>query len=108
MIPRAVQMASAISTLIGPEYEASLGNVIGPVCRKGWSNNYSEWFLNGPNTLGLPTMFSYTVHHWEEGQPFWAQRPIKKFDSPFGAVMYPVADSPIAPFLSNLNEGYGG
>lgn len=108
MIPRTVQMAKVISDTIGPEYEAQLGNIIGPVCRKGWSNNYAAWFLDGPDTLGLPTMFSYSVHHWESKQPYWAQRPVKKFDSPFGAVMYPIADSPTAPFLTSLYEGYGG
>ena len=108
MIPRTVLMAKAISDIIGPEFEADLGNVIGPVCRKGWSNNYAEWFLDGPDTLGLPTMFSYNVHHWEDKQPFWAQRPVKKFDSPFGAVMFPIADNPVAPPLTTLNSGYTG
>lgn len=107
MIPRAVIMAAAISNTIGP-FETDLGNIIGPVCRKGWSNNYAEWFLDGPVFLGKPTMFSYSVHHWEDKQPFWAQRPVKKFDTGLNAIMHPVADSPLPPFTTNLSEGYGG
>lgn len=101
-------MAAAVSGIIGPEFEAELGNVIGPVCRKGWSNNFSEWYLDGPEKLGKPTMFTYSVHHWEDKQPFWAQKPVKRFGVGFNAIMYPVADSPQAPMTSNLYEGYGG
>lgn len=100
-------MAAAISSIIGP-FEANTGNILGPVCRKGWSNNYGEWFLNGPSLLGKPTMFSYSVHHWESKQPFWSQRPAKRFDIGFGAAMHPISDSPLPPLTSTLSESYGG
>jgi hypothetical protein len=108
MIPRVVKMAAAVSSIIGPGYEAELGNILGPVCRKGWSNNFAEWFLDGPDYLGKPTMFSYRVHHWENNQPYWAQRPVKRFGVGFNAIMHPVADSPDPPLTTSLYEGYGG
>lgn len=100
-------MAKEVSTIIGPSYEADLGNILGPVCRKGWSNNFSEWFLGDPDTAGKPTMFTYSVHSWVEGQPRWAQRPKKRFGVGLNAIMYPVADSLTPPPTTNLN-GFGG
>lgn len=108
MIPRAVTMANEVRSIIGPSFEAELGNIIGPVCRKGWSNNFSEWYLDGPDYLGKPTMFTYSVHSWVEGQPQWAQKPKKRFGVGLNAIMYPIADSPVAPLTANLFEGYGG
>lgn len=106
MIPRAVQMAKAVSDIIGPS-ETDLGNILGPVVRKGWSNNFSEVFLGDENTLGNPTMYSYRVHSWLEGQPRWSHRPVKKFDMGFNAVMHPVADTLTPPPLTNIT-GFGG
>lgn len=109
MTPRAVLMKKAIGDIIGPEFESELGNIIGPVCRKGWSNNFSEWFLDGPDKLGNPTMFKYSVHSWLDGQPRWAQRPVKLFGVGYNAIMYPQADSLTPPPTSNLFEsGYSG
>jgi hypothetical protein len=100
-------MAKEVSSIIGPTYEADLGNILGPVCRKGWSNNFSEWFLDGPDELGRPTMFTYSVHSWVDGQPQWAQRPHKRFNVGLNAIMYPIADSPVPPPTTNLLEsGY--
>lgn len=97
-------MAKEVSTIIGPSYERELGNIIGPVCRKGWSNNFASWFLDGPNTLGNPTMFSYSVHSWENGQPRWAQRPHKRFGVGFNAIMHPIADSLTPPPTTSLAD----
>lgn len=105
MVPRTVQMAKAVSDTLGPTLEAEYGNVLGPVCRKGWSNNFSEWFLGDLTTLGNPTMFSYVVHSWLGKAPRWAQRPQKKFDSPFGAIIHPVADSLTPPPLTVIDMG---
>jgi hypothetical protein len=97
MIPRAVQMAKEITSLMGASLEADLGNVLGPVSRKGWSNNFSQWYLGGPESLGRPTMYTHRIHRWVDGQPMWSQRPQKRFGVGYNAIMVPVADSPIAP-----------
>lgn len=106
MVPRTVLMKQEISSIIGPEYEAVLGNVIGPQ-GFGWSNMYSQWFLNGPQTLGSPTMFSFYVHHYNSGQPYFAQRPVRKHYS-LGSFIHPVEDSPVVPPIANLSESYVG
>lgn len=99
-------MKAEISSIIGPMYESYLGNILGPQ-GFGWSNLYPQWFLDGPNTLGTPTMFNYRVHHFEGGQPFFSQPPLRK-QTLFGSFLHPVADSIQPPPLSNLSEGYTG
>lgn len=94
MVPRTVRMKAEISSIIGPVYEALLGNVIGPQ-GFGWSNLHSRWFLNGSNTLGTPQISDYFINHFgPEGLPYYRQ-PSQRKPSGVGSFLYPVADSPL-------------
>lgn len=105
MVPRTVQAKKEISAIIGPEYEALLGNVIGPQ-GFGWSNVSNQWFLNGPAKLGNPVFFSYVIHHYApDGMAFYSQPPVRR-SAGTGSCLHPVADNPVPPPLSNLAEGY--
>lgn len=105
MVPRTVQMKKEISSIIGPEYEAQLGNVLGPQ-GFGWSNLFHRWFLNGPTTLGNPLVSDYFIHHYDaDGTPFYTQPPQRK-SSGVGSFLHPVADSSSVPPVANLFEGY--
>lgn len=105
MVPRAVLMKKEISSVIGPSYEAELGNILGPQ-GFGWSNLFHRWFLDGPSTLGNPAMFQYIIHHYDpDGTPFYSMPPVRRHLS-LGSCLHPVADSQVPPPLSNLSEGY--
>ena len=99
MIPRTVQVANVISSVIGVS-ETTLGNVLGPVSTGGWSNSYPEFFLGEESTLGKPTSYTSRVHSWSEGQPQYSQRPTKRFGVGLNAIMHPVADSLTEPPLT--------
>lgn len=103
MVPRTVLMKNQVSSIIGP-YEEVVGNIIGPQ-GFGWSNLFTAWFLNGPATLGNPVFFSYFIHHYENGQPYYSQPPVRRHLE-LGSCLHPVADSPVPPPLSSLAELY--
>lgn len=104
MVPRTVQMAKEISSIIGP-YEQQLGNILGPQ-GFGWSNLFYRWFLDGPATLGNPVFILYMVHHWDSDKtPYFSQPPVRKQLS-YGSCLHPVQDSPVPPPITNLAEGY--
>lgn len=107
MVPRTVQMKKEISSIIGPYYEAQLGNIIGPQ-GFGWSNLFQRWLLNGPNTLGTPQISDYFIHHYgDDGTPFYSQAPSRR-SAGVGSFLHPVADSSSVPPVANLYEGYLG
>lgn len=107
MIPRVVQMAKAISDIIGPGGVEEYGNILAKPY-KGWSNNYNSYFLGSPgeavsDTLGRPTMFNYSIHSWDpNGNPRWAQPCARKFNIGFGSALYPVQDSLTPPPLNEV------
>lgn len=103
MVPRTVLVKKQISSIIGP-YEELLGNVIGPQ-GFGWSNLFASWFLDGPASLGNPVFFSYVIHHYVDGVPYYSQPPIRR-QLDLGSCLHPVADSITPPPLSNLFESY--
>lgn len=106
MVPRTVQMAKEIATLIGPSEVEEYGNIIAKTY-KGWSNIYSNYFLGSPgiaapDTLGRPVTFSYYIHSWVNNQPYWAQPSKRRFLPGTSAILHPVADSPSAPPLNSV------
>lgn len=105
MVPRAVQMKKEISSIIGPEYEALLGNVLGPQ-GFGWSNLFQRWLLNGPNTLGTPQVSDYFIHHYGPDKTPYYTQPLQRRQSGVGSFLHPLADSSSVPPTSNLFEGY--
>jgi len=105
MVPRTVQMKKEISSIIGPEYEALLGNVLGPQ-GFGWSNLFQRWLLNGPSTLGTPQVSDYFIHHYDPDKTPYYTQPPQRGQSGVGSFLYPVADSSSVPPTSNLFEGY--
>lgn len=105
MVPRTVQAKKQISSLIGPEFESKLGNVLGPQ-GFGWSNVEYRWFLNGPETLGSPVFGTYVINHYDEdGTPYYSQPPVRGRGT-LGSFIYPVADSPVDPPLSVVSSFY--
>ena len=66
MIPRTVQMAKEVASVLSPTQLAQYGNIIGPFY-KSWQNNYMQYYTQlPPNGYGVnpgdPTMFDYVVH----------------------------------------------
>jgi hypothetical protein len=108
MIPRAVQMAKAVSDIIGPSNVEEYGNIISKPY-KGWSNIYGSYFLGSPgsspsDTLGNPAMFSYSVHSWASGNnPKWAQPPLRMFNIGFGNVLCPTYDRLTPPQFNEVS-----
>lgn len=108
MIPRSVKMAKSVEDTIGSYYVGLYGNILAPTYR-GWSNMSPEWFLGGPSTIGLPTMFQFSVRNFYESEPLWAQRPNRKFGQGYSAILYPQQDSPTPPPTSTIDSGaFGG
>lgn len=84
MIPRAVQMAKAVtdSEFFSPEQ----GNILAPFCR-GWTNNnhnYVTWGTPETGTYGFSGSYAGmafaaepSVYGFIDGQPFWRWFPVK-------------------------------
>ena len=84
MIPRAVQMAKAVtdSELFSPEQ----GNILAPFCR-GWTNNNVNYVTYGTpeaGAYGFPGFYAgvafpaqSSVYGFVDGQPYWRWFPVK-------------------------------
>lgn len=99
-------MAKEAAEKMGAAYVEEYGNILAPTYL-GWSNIYNGYYLGSagyapPDTLGRPVMFSHYVHSWLDGQPYWAQSPIKLFGVGLGSIQCPVADAPNAPPLNEI------
>ena len=98
MIPRAVLMTKAVTAAGVP---AENGNILAPFY-KSWPNNGASYYTRGVNQ-GWPTMFTFNVHSFPDGEPAWAQPPARYRGNGFSAALYPVADSTTEPAVDTLS-----
>ena len=84
MIPRAVQMAKAVTD--SGLFSSEQGNILAPFCR-GWANNSVNYVTYGTPENGaydLPGFYAGaafpaqpSVYGFVDGQPFWRWFPVK-------------------------------
>jgi hypothetical protein len=99
MTPNCVRMNAHVREILHENED--LGGPLGK-SYTGWSNIYSHYLLGDSSTIGRPSLSSYTVRSWEGLSPRWSQPPKKLYDSPYGAIMFPVQDSPSSPPLNSI------
>ena len=84
MIPRAVQMAKAVTD--SELFPLEQGNILAPFCR-GWTNNSVNYATFGTEAApaygfgglyaGVPFQSQSSVYGFVGGQPFWRWFPVK-------------------------------